>query len=160
MKTIAEIKAWLLGKPAETQNAETPDETQSAPTVETLSALAVELKDKETALDTREGELATLATSLADKETALTEKETLLTQKETELTEKETKLSGKTAEVENKEKTAAALKQAVGNVTTPVKPENATAANIVAAYQAEKDATKRFQLFRKHRKELQAAGVK
>lgn len=159
MKTIAEIKAWLTGKPAETQNAETPDETQSAPTVETLSALAVELQEKQTSLDTREGELTTLATSLAEKETKLTELETTLTQKETALTEKETKLSGKTAEVENKEKTADALKQAVGNVTSPVKPENATA-NIVAAYQAEKDATKRFQLFRKHRKELQAAGVK
>lgn len=153
MKTIAEIKAWLTGKPAtETQGAETPDETQSAPTVETLSALAVELQEKQTSLDTREGELTTLATSLSEKETSLTEKET-------KLTEKETALAGKTSEVENKEKTATALASAVGNVTTPVKPENAATANVVAAYQAEKDPTKRFQLFRKHRKELQAAGV-
>jgi uncharacterized protein (DUF3084 family) len=157
MKTIAEIKAWLTGKPAtETQGAETPDENQSAPTVETLSALAVELKDKQTALDTREGELTTLATSLAEKQTTLTELETTLTQKETAITERETALAGKTSEVENKEKTADALKQAVGNVTTPIKPENATS-NVVAAYNAEKDPAKKIQLFRKHKKEILAA---
>lgn len=157
MKTIAEIKAWLTGKPVE-QSAETTEEQTAAPTLETLSALAVELQEKQTALDTREGELTTLATSLSEKETSLTEKETKLTEKETSLTQKETDLTGKTTEVETKEKTSAALATAVGNVTTPIKPENATA-SVVALYQAEKDPAKRQLMFRKHKKEILAAAL-
>lgn len=163
MKTILELKAWLTGKKMETpsEQSNTAPETTAQTTPETTSQETPgevapeagqetpgEITPSQDApvtaeeLTAREGELLTLATNLQTLEATITARETALNERESKLAEKE--------------KTTGALASVVGNVTAPVKPESNSAAAL-AAYNAEKDPSKRFQMFRKNKDTIRKA---